>query len=72
MATATNPPAGWLTIQEAADITKLSHTVIRRELKSGAIRGAMLGRGSYRIRRADLEEWFDRSTIEPGVTRRGR
>lgn len=49
--------ARWLTIQDAADIAAVSTKTIRRRLRDGSLRGAMVG-GQWRIRQEDLERFF--------------
>lgn len=48
------------TIKEAADVLGVSPQTVRRRLKSGKMKGAKVGH-EYRISRADLEEFYQKS-----------
>jgi excisionase family DNA binding protein len=53
----------YLTVAEAAERLRCCERAIRRAidrgaLRAGRLRGANAARGSYRIRRADLDAWL--------------
>jgi excisionase family DNA binding protein len=53
----------YLTVAEAAERLRCCERTIRRAidrgaLRAGRLRGANAARGSYRIRRADLDAWL--------------
>ncbi len=60
------PPASepeYLTVAEAAERLRCCERTIRRAidrgaLRAGRLRGANAARGSYRIRRVDLDDWL--------------
>jgi excisionase family DNA binding protein len=53
------PPIGdrLLTLQEAADVLRLSTLTLREYVSRGAIEGRIIG-GRWRFRRADLDAFF--------------
>jgi excisionase family DNA binding protein len=57
--TAPNPiGASFLTIREAAEVLRLSERTVRKYVKSGEIRGKLIG-NRWRFRRADLDAFFE-------------
>jgi excisionase family DNA binding protein len=63
--------AGWISVAQASAITALSESLIRREIANGALRAAKLGRAAYRIRRLDIDRWFEERVITPAESAGG-
>jgi excisionase family DNA binding protein len=53
-------PVELLTVQEVADVLRVSTMTVYRLLKSGALPALRVGKG-YRIRPTDLQSYLDRS-----------
>ena len=52
----------WLSYEEARRLVGLSRTTLYRLTKSGAVKGAQIGR-SVRINRASLEAYMERQSM---------
>jgi excisionase family DNA binding protein len=57
-----NPPRPFLTIQQVAELLDLDYKTVYRMVLSGQLPGAKLG-GSYRIRRVDLDAFFEQQKV---------
>lgn len=57
----TKPDIGrWLTLSEAATYANVSPTTLRREAKSGRLRGCKVGgRRLWRFRFEDIDTWLE-------------
>ncbi len=63
MATNANPAPAFLSVQEAADVLRVSPTTIYRSIKRGdipAVRLSLHGPSATRIPTAELEAWVQR------------
>ena len=54
---------GLLTLKEAAEVLRLSTRTVREYVKSGEIRGKIIGK-RWRFRRADLDAFFENAPSE--------
>ena len=52
-----------LTLQEAAEMLRLSTRTVREYLKRGEIKGKLIGK-RWRFRRADLDAFFEKAPSE--------
>jgi excisionase family DNA binding protein len=55
------PTERFLTVQEVADLMRVSTMTVYRLIKSGDLRAARVGR-SYRLREAEVESYLDRGS----------
>lgn len=55
-------PRPFLTIQQVAELLDLDYKTVYRMVLSGQLPAAKLG-GSYRIRRVDLDEFFEKQKV---------
>jgi excisionase family DNA binding protein len=58
----------WLTVEEIVALLKVHEQTVRRWLRTGELRGVLLGRkAGYRIRASDLEAFLaEREASEKG------
>ena len=58
---------GWLDVQAAARWAAVSESTIRRELRSGRLRGYRVGgRKCWRLRPQDVDAWLTSGGHQPG------
>lgn len=55
----------FLTVQEVAELMRVSSMTVYRLIKAGEMRAARVGR-SFRIREADVDEYLERSYTQAG------
>jgi len=53
----------YLTLNEAAEILRLHHRTVRESSRRGELPARLIG-GRWRIRRADLDAFFDKAPSE--------
>jgi excisionase family DNA binding protein len=57
------PTQRFLTVQEVADLMRVSTMTVYRLIKAGDLRAARVGR-SYRLREAEVESYLQRGLAE--------
>ncbi len=55
----------FLTVQEVADLMRVSSMTVYRLIKSGEMRAARVGR-SFRVREEDVNEYLEQSYTQAG------
>lgn len=55
----------FLTVQEVADLMRVSSMTVYRLIKSGEMRAARVGR-SFRVREEDVDEYLEQSYTQAG------
>lgn len=55
----------FMTVQEVADLMRVSSMTVYRLIKAGDLRAVRVGR-SFRIREADVNEYLERSYTQAG------
>lgn len=55
----------FLTVQEVADLMRVSSMTVYRLIKSGELRAARVGR-SFRVRQEDIDEYLETSYTQAG------
>ncbi len=55
----------FLTVQEVADLMRVSSMTVYRLIKSGELRAARVGR-SFRVRQEDIDEYLESSYTQAG------
>jgi excisionase family DNA binding protein len=61
--TIAQPFTGWITLNEAAEIARVSAATLRREIRHGRLRHARVGgRKAIRIRPEWIDAWLEQST----------
>ncbi len=56
----------WLSVQQAADLCGMAYRTLLGMVKRGELPAEKAGGKPYRLRRADVDAFIERSRVQPG------
>ncbi len=61
------PEPAFISIRQAAALTGMSETMIRRAVHEGSLKASNFGKLAYRIKRDDVFAWADKTAVQPAT-----